>query len=171
MLFKQGIRSPAQIFLEFCTLRVAEMTGRRWLALDIGSKRIGVAVSDPLKLTARPLTVFVRRSLSRDVEKTLALVKAHDVERVLLGNARHLDGRRSEVENQALEFKECLTRYIHQEQLDVRLAWAEERLSSKEAESLMRKLGVPVKQRRKRRDEFAAALILAWYLEELHGAC
>ena len=65
----------------------------RILALDYGTKRIGVALSDELKWTAQPLETFERRALEWDIAHVAALVTAHDVERVVLGFPLQLDGR------------------------------------------------------------------------------
>lgn len=57
----------------------------RILALDYGTKRIGVALSDELGWTAQPLETFERRTLDRDIVHIAALVESHSVERVVLG--------------------------------------------------------------------------------------
>jgi len=68
-------------------------TGRRILALDPGTKRIGVALSDELGWTAQPLETFERRSIEADVRHIQGLVHQHEVGRVVMGLPVRLDGR------------------------------------------------------------------------------
>jgi putative Holliday junction resolvase len=131
------------------------------MALDVGSKRCGVAVTDPLKLTSRPLLTFERESLERDVEMLTGLMRKYQVERLIVGQPRHLSGRSSPIEQAAIPLVSRLRR-----QGTVPVEWMDERLSTKEAESVMRELGIPEHLRRQKKDEFAAAVILKWYLEE-----
>jgi putative Holliday junction resolvase len=133
----------------------------RWMALDIGRRRIGVAFSDPLKLTARPAATLTRSADSAEIGEIIRLVGEYDVERIVVGRPLRLNGETSDtvdlVEAFLQQLRECVA---------VPVEWAEERLSSKEAERIMSELKVPVADRRRRRDEFAAALILQWYIEE-----
>lgn len=133
----------------------------RWMALDVGSKRCGVAVTDPLKLTSRPLLTFERKNLEEDVERITGLLREYRVERLIVGQPRHLDGRASSV-SQVID--PLVTRL--RGRATVRIEWMDERLSTKEAESVMRELGIPPHRRRQKKDEFSAAVILKWYLEE-----
>ena len=131
------------------------------MALDVGSKVIGIAISDPLKMTARPLTTIRRTELQRDAAEVLALAESNNVARIILGRPTYLSGQ----ESTSLSFIEPLMEILG-ESWDGELDWADERLSSKEAEELMSELGIKPSERRKKRDQFAAALILQWYLEE-----
>ena len=131
------------------------------MALDVGSKRCGVAVTDPLKLTSRPLLTFERGRLEEDVERLNRLMRRYRVERLIVGQPRRLSGRPGPIAQAAIPLVSRLRR-----QATVRVEWMDERLSSREAESVMRELGIPFHQRRKKKDEFSAALILKWYLEE-----
>ena len=133
----------------------------RWMALDVGSKTIGIAVTDPLKITVRPLTTLSRETVQQDTEQIGRMVQDHQVERVVVGMPRHLGGGKSEI----LEVIEPLVTNLR-ETLGIPVQWAEERLSTKHAEKLMAQAGVPVSQRRSKRNEFSAAVILQWYLEE-----
>lgn len=135
----------------------------RWMALDVGRKKVGVALTDPLKIMVRPLTTLQRESQEVDVEKVRHMVREHEVERIIVGMPRHLGGQKSAV----LEHVEPLIERLR-ESLQIPVEWAEERLSTKEAERLMRETGLSLPERRKKRDEFSAAVILQWYLNE-HG--
>lgn len=136
------------------------------MALDAGTRAIGVALSDPLRITSRPLATLRRSGDPEDDAKRVAeLATRHDVGRIIFGRPQHLDGRDSETFNKIEPLAQAIA-----DCSGLPLVWAEERLSSKEAERLMAEVGVPHAQRRTRRDEFAAALILQWYIEEsCHG--
>lgn len=131
------------------------------MALDVGTKSIGVAVSDPLKLIARPLTTLWRRNLADDVREVEKLVRRNRVEKLILGQPRHLDGRRSETMTCVARLAGELKRV-----LSIPMEYFDERLSTRAAEEVMSRMGLPVSERRRRRNEFAAALILKWHLEE-----
>lgn len=131
------------------------------MALDVGSKRCGVAVTDPLKLTSRPLLTFERTSLEEDVERLIGLMRQYQVEKLIVGHPRHLGGQPSSIAQAAIPLVSRLRL-----QGKVPVEWTDERLSTKEAESVMRELGIPERLRRQKKDEFSAAVILKWYLEE-----
>jgi len=133
----------------------------RWMALDIGSKRIGVAVSDCLKLTARPLLTVERQSLDRDIQRILELAQEQGVSRVIVGRPMELSGSRSTILDLVERFADQL-----RHQSDLQIDWADERFSTKAAEFLMSEHGIKVSKRKAMRDQYAAALILTWYLEE-----
>ncbi len=131
------------------------------MALDVGSKTIGVAITDPLKITVRPLKTLIRENLDRDAERIGELIDEQGIERLVVGMPRHLGGERSSTAG----LIEPLVKLLEQN-LDIPIASAEERLSTKEAERLMAEVDLPLVERRKKRNEFAAAVILEWYLEE-----
>lgn len=133
----------------------------RWLGLDIGSKVIGVAVSDPLKLTARPLTSLRRTTIDSDLQALVSLCREHSVEKIIVGRPARLSGEPSPFQQAVTEFAGQL-----EEASMLPLVWSDERLSSKEAERLMAEQGIRISERRKLRDQYAAALILQWYLDE-----
>ncbi len=134
---------------------------RRWMALDVGSKTIGVAITDPLRVTVRPLKTLIRENLESDAERIGELIDEQDIERLVVGMPRHLGGERSSI----ADLIEPLVKLLEQN-LEIPVASAEERLSTKEAERLMAEVDLPLAERKRRRDEFAAAVILEWYLED-----
>ena len=67
------------------------------MALDVGSKTIGVAITDPLKVTVRPLKTMIRENLDRDAERIGELIDEQDIERLVVGMPRHLGGDRKSV--------------------------------------------------------------------------
>src|SRR6187549_2646625 len=84
------------------------MAGPRILALDYGTKRIGVAVSDEMGWIAQPLETFERRSLDADLKHIQQLVRVNEVDRVILGMPFRLDGSIGPAAQQVEQFKMCL---------------------------------------------------------------
>jgi putative Holliday junction resolvase len=130
----------------------------RVLGLDLGERRIGVALSDPNGWLATPLTVLSRGSREDDFSAILALIEQHQVDRVIVGYPRSLDGtvgpQARRVEKYAAQLR---TR------LQVPLILWDERLSTAHAERLIHEAGKRVQ--RERIDAAAAALILQSYLD------
>ena len=136
------------------------MTGTRILALDPGTKRIGVALSDELCWIAQPLETYERRSLEADIAHIQQLVRQHNVGRVVMGLPLQLDGR---VGVQA----EAVQRLIEtlQRTLSVPVIAWDERLTTKSAEQMLIEADVSRKKRKGAVDRVAAALLLKSYLE------
>jgi putative Holliday junction resolvase len=137
--------------------------GGRWFGLDVGEKTLGLAVSDPLKITVRPLTTLRRGSIDEDFRHLARLINTHDVTRLVVGLPRHMDGSDSDVRTHIQPLFDLL-----QKRSDIPTCWQDERLSTREADDLMAAHKIPMADRPTRRDEFAAVLILQWYIEE-HG--
>jgi putative Holliday junction resolvase len=134
----------------------------RSLGLDIGDKRIGVALSDPGGILASPLTVINRRDESRDIEAIIDIISQQRVGRVIVGLPHSLDGSLGEQAEKVKAFTQRLASLIQ-----VPLEYRDERLTTVMAERLRRAAGD--KKRRKARDDAqAAALILQGYLDEGH---
>jgi len=127
----------------------------RTLALDLGERRIGVALSDPSGLIAQPLSVIERRSLQADLRQIAALVAAHDVERVVVGYPLTLAGRSERAAQRVDRFIAQLRRA-----LPVEVATVDERFSTVAAERALLEGGLRRERRRRVRDAVAAALIL-----------
>lgn len=134
--------------------------GQRVLGVDLGSRRIGLAVSDVTKTLASPMGV-VKRSSNAEVRQALAgLVEAHQVGQVVVGYPRNMDGTAG---SQARIVERDVERLIRPLGLPVVL-W-DERLSTYEAERLKREAGRRKGRDRKDLDAMAAAVILQSYLD------
>jgi putative Holliday junction resolvase len=135
------------------------MSGSRILALDYGTKRIGVALSDELGWTAQPLETFERRTLDRDVTHIASLVNTHEVRQVVLGFPLQLDGREGPAVQAMREFAVRL-----EQTLSVPLVLWDERMTTKAAEDLLIAADVSRKKRKGAVDRIAAAILLQSYL-------
>jgi RNAse H-fold protein YqgF len=131
----------------------------RVLAIDLGSKRIGTAVSDALGLSARPVETIRRSSTERDIARLQAIVEDLDVEAVVVGLPLRMDGTVGDAAANTLRFVERL-----KAALAVNVFTQDERLTSYEAEQMMIERGFSREARRARSDEFAALLILEDFL-------
>lgn len=141
------------------------MSGSRILALDYGTKRVGVALSDELGWTAQPLETFERRTLDRDVAHIASLVATHEVGKVLLGFPLQLDGREGPAIQAMREFQMRL-----EQGLPVPLVLWDERMTTKAAEDLLIAADVSRKKRKGAVDRVAAAILLQSYLASLEPA-
>jgi putative Holliday junction resolvase len=138
------------------------MAGTRIMALDHGTKRIGVAVSDELRWIAQPLETFERRGLDADIAHIQYLVRAHEVSTVVMGVPLRLDGEVGPAAQAVNRFIERLTQV-----LDVPVVTWDERMTTKSAEQLLIAADVSRKKRKGAVDRVAAALLLQSYLENL----
>ena len=132
----------------------------RILALDVGEKRIGLAVSDPLGLTAQGLGVVERRGWDQDLARLVAVAREWRVQEVVVGVPRHLDGRPGAQVPEILELARALG-----EVLDVQVTPWDERLTTREAERVLLQADLSRRRRRQVVDRLAAVLILQAYLD------
>lgn len=134
----------------------------RILALDHGTKRIGVALSDELGWTAQPLETYERRTLERDITHIQDLVRTHDVAQVLLGLPLRLSGEEGPAVQAVHQFLERLA-----DALPVPVVTWDERMTTKAAEELLIAADMSRKKRKGVVDRVAAAILLQSYLEVL----
>jgi putative holliday junction resolvase len=140
----------------------------RIVGLDVGERRIGVAVSDPTRTLARPLGVLHARALDGDAPRVAAaeikrLAGEDDgVSSIVVGLPAHLDGRPSTMTPRVRRFAEVLERLT-----DLPVTLQDERLTSREAESRLAVREKDWRARKARLDAAAAAIILQDYLDTL----
>jgi putative Holliday junction resolvase len=137
----------------------------RIMGLDFGSKTVGVAISDALLITAQGIEI-VRREQENKLRRTLArieeLIKEYEVDKIVLGLPKNMDGSIGERAEKTLEFKAMLERRTG---LEV-ILW-DERLTTVAADRLMMEVGVRREDRKKYVDSIAATFILQGYLDSV----
>jgi putative Holliday junction resolvase len=133
----------------------------RSLGLDVGDKRIGVALSDPEGILASPFAVINRGDESQALEAILNIIKQQQVGRVIIGLPHSLDGSLGEQAQKVKDFVQKLSSRIQ-----VPLEYRDERLTTVMAERLRRASGSKRTKKKTRNDAQAAALILQGYLDE-----
>jgi len=132
----------------------------RVLGLDLGSKRIGVALSDPEGAIASPLTTLERCGAARDLAALAELVREHEVGEIVVGLPLHMDGRRGPEAEAARGFARQLSA-----SLGIPVNMLDERLTTVEAEHALRESGRKGKKRRAVIDAVAASILLRTWLE------
>ncbi len=132
------------------------------MALDVGDRRIGVAVSDPSCTLASPLTVVERRSRRKDVEAIVRLVAEQEAAKLVVGLPLDSRGERGEQAQKVVAYARRLAAA-----LPIPVVLWDERLSTGDAEEMLRDAGRSSRYRRERIDAAAAAVILQDYLDAL----
>jgi putative holliday junction resolvase len=132
----------------------------RTLAIDYGRKRIGLALSDELGLTAQPLATLVRANRREDLRHLRDICRQHSVARILVGHPLHMTGAAGEMADEAARFAVRLKK-----ELRIMVELVDERLTSWEADQLMAELKLSSRRKRTHTDDVAAAVLLREYLD------
>jgi putative Holliday junction resolvase len=134
------------------------------MALDVGGRRIGVALSDSTRVLASPLITLRAEPRQRAIEQIAELVARHEVAEVVVGLPLTLSGEIGPQAKLVQAFVEEL-----RAALAVPLHMFDERLTSVAAERMMQELGIKPERRRERIDEVAASIILQDFLDSQRG--
>ena len=146
------------------------MAPGRILALDVGNRRIGLAITDALHLTAQPLFTVHRTTLRADLKSIARFIRKYEVQELLVGNPLHADGSESAQSAKAQSFAQSL----FAEHPTLQHHMLDERLTTREAHELLDNRGsrAGAADRIKRKDEIdqvAATLLLQAFLSHRHG--
>ncbi len=136
----------------------------RVLGLDVGSRRIGVAVSDPLGITAQGLETLQRKNKRHDFGHLERVIRQYEVKEIVVGLPLRMSGAEGTQSEKMRTFAEELTRKFR---LPVHL-W-DERLTSAEANRFLRETELSIEKRGKAVDRMAAVLILQGWMEQRAG--
>ena len=140
---------------------------KRYLGLDFGSKTVGVAISDPLLMSASGLEI-IRRDRESKIRKTLSrideIIKEYDVDEIVLGLPMNMDDTEGERCRKTREFGENLER-----RTGLKVNYFDERLSSFEAHEILDECGIKSINHKEFVDEVAAMVILQGFLEERYN--
>jgi putative Holliday junction resolvase len=133
------------------------------MALDYGERRVGVAISDELQLIARPFTTIRRekKRYAQVIDQIRELVDENEVATLVVGLPLNMDGSRGAAVDRVESFISDLRRSV-----SIPVVAVDERLTSREADRMLREMGVGLRERRARSDEYAASLILQDYIDE-----
>ena len=130
------------------------------MGLDVGDRRIGVALSDETATLASALTTLARTGARKDAGAVAALARDHEVVAVVVGLPLNMNGSRGPQAAKVLAFVEGLRR-----RLDVPVVLRDERLTTVEADERLREAGLGWKERKRVVDQAAAVVILQEYLD------
>lgn len=131
-----------------------------WIGLDVGERRIGIAKSDPLGITAQPHSVVVRVGGSQDIEQVVRVAEQNGASGFVVGLPLRTDGSRGPEVEKVEKFAEALS-----SQCQLPIEWVDERFTTVIAQRALRDQGLKAPARRKRVDQVAAALILQAFLD------
>ena len=134
----------------------------RVMAIDYGTKAIGVAISDELQLTVRPLTTIRREKQNQmhAVERVCELAREQEIGVLVVGLPLNMNGTRGDAAEKVENFVADLRPH-----LSIPIILIDERLTSYEADQILREMGIGQKERKAKSDEYAAVLILQDYLD------
>ena len=130
------------------------------MALDHGTRRIGVAVSDEMKIIASPLEYIPAEPMDKVVERLQQLIREKDVELILVGMPRNMDGTYGPAAEKVKEFIAALQPHI-----TTPVKTWDERLTSAQANRVLLEGNVRRDQRKQNVDKMAAAILLQSYLD------
>lgn len=132
----------------------------RILAIDFGVRRLGVAISDPLGVVALGLPTVERTNLAVDLARIDELIREYDARELIIGQPLSKSGEENNMSRRAAEFAGKL-----RERLGYPVKLWDERLTSAEANRMLRGAGLGIEKRRRAVDRVAATLILQNYLD------
>lgn len=132
----------------------------RVLGLDVGDKRIGIAVSDKSRELALNLMTLKRKNIKQDLKILRDIIKEKEVNLIVIGLPLNMNGSLSRKAEDILKFKDRLNKKIN-----IEITTFDERLTSKQAESVLIKADISRKKRKEKIDKIAAQLILQGFLD------
>lgn len=134
----------------------------RILALDLGKRRIGLAVSDPLRITAQGLPNLVRINKRTDLSALGEIVREREVGLILMGNPINMGGAEGRQSAWVREFAQAI-----ESRLGVPVKFWDERLTSVQAGRVLRESGISIEKRAAAVDRLSAVILLQSYLDSL----
>ena len=135
------------------------MQYKRLMGIDYGDARIGIAFSDLLQMLSNPHSIYASCGEDEDLNYLSNLAKQNDVETIVIGLPLCMDGEENERTAKTRQFGEKLASVS-----GIKVVFEDERLSSYEAEEILKQNKIPPKDRKKHLDKLAAAIILQSYL-------
>ena len=132
----------------------------RILGLDLGEKRIGVAVSDGLNIIAQSIGIIERKGIKNDLKKIEGLIKEHKVGVLVVGLPLNMDGTKGKSAILAIDFVNELKKEIR-----IKVELVDERLTTAQGERIFLEADMSREKRKKNIDKIAAQLILQSYLD------
>lgn len=143
----------------------------RKIGLDVGDRTVGIALSDPLGITAQGVMTLDRIGIRKDTTKIVQMIDENECDTVVIGLPLSMDGNESEQTGKVREFGTMLAnKLLSMGYKDVKVVWQDERLTTVQAERVLIDGDVRRKDRKKVIDKQAAVLILQTYLDSHPGS-
>jgi putative Holliday junction resolvase len=140
------------------------MSVPRILGLDVGARRIGIAVTDPLGITAQGLETFHRKNKRTDLEYFRKLIRDHEIKEIVVGLPLRMSGAEGTQAEKIRLFADDLHKHF-----GLPIHFWDERLTSAEANRLLRETDLSIEKRGKAVDRMAAVLILQGWMDSASG--
>lgn len=138
----------------------------RAISLDVGDKTIGVAVSDPLMISAQGVTIIERVGIRKDADKVLALVKEYECDTIVIGLPLNLNGTDSVQTEKVREFRKMLENKMRSTAMKgIDVVYQDERFTTKIAEAVLIDADLSRKKRKQVIDKQASVIILQSWLD------
>jgi putative Holliday junction resolvase len=134
----------------------------RYIGLDVGDRTVGVAVSDPLGYTAQGITTVRRKSLEKDLENLREIFKEYEIQGIVVGLPKNMNGTIGPQAEKAMEFGRVL-----EEEFGHKVIFWDERLTTMAAHRVMLEADMSRKKRKGLVDKIAATYILQGYLDKI----
>ena len=135
----------------------------RFLAIDHGEKRVGLAISDPNKIISKPLKTLILSDLQYFYQELLKIISDYDIEKLVIGLPVSMDGKKTQQTTKVEEFKTYL-----QNKIDIPIVMFDERLSSISAKKSLISQGVKTGYNKSQIDQTAAAIFLQQYIDTIN---
>nr|WP_072537400.1 Holliday junction resolvase RuvX [Anaerococcus mediterraneensis] len=132
----------------------------RLMGLDVGDKTIGVAISDPMFLTAQPLETIKRVKASKDIDRIIDIIEEKEISTIIVGLPKNMNNTIGPQAMKVMSFVDLLKKRISNE-----IIYQDERLTTIESESVLIEMSVRRENRKKYIDKIAASFILQSYLD------
>ena len=132
----------------------------RIMGLDVGDKTIGVALSDPLFVTAQPFETIRRTKAKADIKRLEEIVKEKEVEQIVVGLPKNMNNTMGPQSMKVISFVDLLKKRI-----DIEIVYEDERLTTVQSESVLIDMNVRRENRKKQIDNIAASFILQSFLD------
>jgi putative Holliday junction resolvase len=130
------------------------------LSIDFGLKRMGFAVGDTTLRTAAPITPLKRKNKDQDIHHIKNLIPEYDIDKIIIGYPLNMDGTKSKITIQVENFAKHIKKKIH-----IETEFVDERLTSFEAEEVLKSYQPNHKKRKQILDSISAFIILKSYME------
>ena len=130
------------------------------MGIDFGTVRIGIALSDPMRIISSPFETYLRKNEEADIEHLVQIIKANEVKTIVFGLPLNMDGTEGETALKVRKFANSIS-----EKCQCEIVFQDERLSSVEAEEILINSKVKREKRKELIDKIAAQIILQTYIE------
>jgi putative Holliday junction resolvase len=133
---------------------------KRYLGIDYGEKRVGLAITDPTRIIAQSLTVIENRSTKYLISEIKKILQEREISKIIVGLPLTLQGRDSKKTTEVREFVQKLAREV-----EIDIIFEDERFTTKIVHSRLRELGKKPSRLREKVDQHAAETILQLYID------